>query len=220
MLLTLGQSETARLWGARDGRPIAEFRHDDKVTSPGRRIRGAEFSPDGRRLATFAGIDSIWIWDLSTRRMALELRTPGEVESAVYSPDGGRILSADRKGCARIWDARTGANLGQITEDDELPIHSLFSPDGKLVLTFSRLPNTPARLWDGYSGRPICTLIRHSQSVLSGGFRPDGQVVVLSLGGRRRSTRVWPVDFLRAARARRPRDLTAAERLRFELSAD
>jgi WD40 repeat protein/tRNA A-37 threonylcarbamoyl transferase component Bud32 len=220
MVLTFGQSETARLWGARDGRPVAEFRHDASEFARKPRIDGGGFSPDGRLLATFAGFDSIWIWDTTTKKHTLELRTPGTIESVVFSPDGGRILSADRKGCARIWDAKTGAKLGLIQEDDELPILSLFSPDGEYVLTFSRLPNTPARLWDGYSGRPICTLIRRSDAVGSGGFSPEGQLVALSLGGVPRSTRVWPVDFLLAARARRPRDLSGAERLRFELPAD
>ena len=60
-------------------------------------------------------------------------------------------------------------------------------------------------------------LVRHEDGIRSVGFSPDGRLVFVSVW-ERPFTRAWPVDFLSAARARRPRDLTPAERARFELS--
>jgi hypothetical protein len=63
----------------------------------------------------------------------------------------------------------------------------------------------------------IVELAHPEGRILSGKFSPDGRLVLLSSGDAPRATRAWPVDFLSAARARCPRDLTPAERAHFEL---
>jgi WD40 repeat protein len=218
MLLTTGDSESARLWSRRDGRLLAVFQHaDEAFPTTTERITAAEFGRDGRRLVTSGSSNLVRIWDVKTKRQALALRAPrGPIDAAVFSPDGDRVMTAGRDGLAIIWDARTGRELGRIAGHDGIQIHAVFSPDGKAVLTYG-LDRT-ARLWDGGTGQPICTLVRQEESIFSGGFSPDGRFVVLSFNGVPRLTRSWPVDFLAAARACRPRDLTPEERVRFALS--
>jgi WD40 repeat protein len=216
MILTVGDEETARLWGARDGQQLAAFKHAEEVFHGTERISGAEFSPDGRRLTTFSNSNVIRIWDIKPRQQTLALRTPHSgIHSAVFSPDGRRILSTDQDGLALIWDSQTGRELGRIQGHDNLQIHALFSPNGKVILTYGI--DKTAKLWDGNNGQPICTLVRHNEPILSGGFSPDGRLVVLSFNGVPRLTRVWLVDFLSEAQTCRPRDLTPEERARFEL---
>jgi WD40 repeat protein len=41
------------------------------------------------------------------------LRHEGDVESAQFSPDGTRIVTASRDKTARVWDAVTGKVLGE-----------------------------------------------------------------------------------------------------------
>jgi WD40 repeat protein len=217
-LLTVGDTETARLWDCRSGRQLAEFEHAEEFFfSHSERIGGGEFSPDGHRLVTWGRSNVIRIWDVRTKKPVLALHAPrGVIMSAAFSPDGHRVLSAGQDGLALIWDARTGRELGRIDGHDGLQVFAVFSPDGKVILSFGI--DRSAKLWDGRTGQPICTLIRHEDSFVSGGFSPDGRLVVLSIHGVPRLTRAWPVDFLAAARARRPRDLTPAEQARFELS--
>ena len=46
----------------------------------------------------------------------------GAVLSAVYSPDGGKIVTASEDHTARLWDARTGQQIGPVLQhDDDVP---------------------------------------------------------------------------------------------------
>jgi WD40 repeat protein len=230
-LVTSGQP-SACLWDARDGRSLGELnalfhsmREDIKKSGQDAHFEGQEtaFSPDGRRIVTFHGPGQFsgphyfaGIWDVETARRRLVLRGHGgHITSAVYSPDGLRILTASGDGTARIWDAEGGEELARLKGHEDAVDGAVFSPDAKLVLTFSS--DRSVRLWDGTSGRPVCTLVRHKLGIRSADFSPDGRLIFASFAGNPSLTRVWPVDFLAAARARRPRDLTPEERARFEL---
>jgi hypothetical protein len=60
-------------------------------------VRSAEFSPDGKRIAT-AGDNGIQIWDAQSGQPLTEpLNCPGM--SAAFSPDGKRILTASGNVC-------------------------------------------------------------------------------------------------------------------------
>jgi WD40 repeat protein len=133
----------------------------------------------------------------------------------VFAPDGPRILTASDDGTARLWSVRTGEELERLVGHEGPVLGATFSPDGAVILTHGG--DRTARLWDGRSGRPLCTLIQYEAGILSSGFSPDGRLVAVSFAGSPAQTRVWPVDFLAAARARRPRDLMPVERARFEL---
>ena len=39
------------------------------------------------------------------------------MESAAFSPEGGRVVTASWDGTARLWDAATGAELARIVLD-------------------------------------------------------------------------------------------------------
>ena len=181
------------------------------------------FSPDGRRIVTFQGPSPIssgpsyaGIWDVETSHRLFVLRGHGgAVSSAVYSPDGRRILTASGDATARIWDAADGRELARLEGHEDSIDSARFSPDAKVIFTYGR--DRSARLWDGTTGRAVCTLVRHDLGILSAGFSPDGRLIFVTFTGKPSLTRLWPVDFLAAARARRPRDLTPAERAHFEL---
>ncbi len=207
----------AWLWDARDGRQLAVL--EDRGPDGGPLVLEAVFSPDGRRLATAsANYSRAQIWDIATSRVRVVLRGHGMmVNSVAFAADGGRIVTASGDGTARVWGAGSGRELGRL-KGHEGPVRSAaFSPDGAVILTHG--DDRTARLWDAADGRPLCTLVRHRQGISSARFQSDGRVVVVSLEGQPALTRTWPVDFLSAARARCPRELTAAERTRFELPA-
>ena len=93
----------------------------DEVTS-------AAFSSDGKRIVIASKDESARIYDSATGRQVLILREPAPppkstgdaqvdprdvtshaMNSAVFSPDGQRILTASADGTARVWDAASGA---------------------------------------------------------------------------------------------------------------
>jgi len=70
------------------------------------------------------------------------------VNSAVFSPDGERVLTASQDGTARVWDATSGKPLGEPMEHGENVLTAVFSADGQRVFTASQ--DGTARVWNAY----------------------------------------------------------------------
>jgi WD40 repeat protein len=90
-----------RILEPRTGRELAVLRgHINPVSC-------AEFSPDGRRLATGGTDKSIIVWDLETGKELITLRGHfGTIWTLAFSPDGTRLASGAGDGTVRIWDVR------------------------------------------------------------------------------------------------------------------
>ena len=68
------------------------------------------------------------------------------INSAVFSPDGSMIVSTSYDGTARLWDVKTGEQMGEPLQGhtDSL-ICAAFSQDGRLVMTASA---KELKVWD------------------------------------------------------------------------
>jgi WD40 repeat protein len=68
------------------------------------------FSPNGRRIVSGSGDNTIRIWDANT---GIEMLQPfsghwDEVRSVAFSLDGYRIASGSKDNTIQIWNAETG----------------------------------------------------------------------------------------------------------------
>ena len=70
----------------------------------------------------------------------------GVVDSAQFSPDGQRVVTASGDNTARLWDAASGKPIGEPMKHEEAVNSAQFSPDGQRVVTASQ--DNTARLWD------------------------------------------------------------------------
>jgi WD40 repeat protein len=125
------------------------------------------------------------------------------VNSAIFSPDGQRILTASFDGTARLWGA-SGTLLATL-QGHTAPITSTefspnrtriltatiaeFSPDGQRILTVSG--DGMARLWDA-NGQPLATLQGHTDRVRSAVFSPDGMRILTAAYDR--TARLWDLS--------------------------
>ena len=118
----------------------------------------AAFSPDGTRdRHGVQGQDRARLGRRhrqGDRRRSAATRTG--VDSAAFSPDGSRIVTASDDKTARVWDAATGKAIA-VLSGHEGKVHSAaFSPDGTRIVTASE--DKTARLWDAATGNAIAVL--------------------------------------------------------------
>ena len=113
------------------------------------------------------------------------------VNSAAFSPDSQRVVTASDDNTARVWDANTGEILQQLVGHEDVVNSATFSPDGQRVVTASG--DHTARVWDVNTGEVLQVLAGHENNVTSATFSPDGQwVVTASWDG---TARVWSTPF-------------------------
>ena len=112
------------------------------------------------------------------------------VNSAAFSPDGTRIVTASDDGTARVWQA-DGQGEPVVLKGHESTVNSAaFSPDGTRIVTASN--DGTARIWrtDG-QGEPV-VLKGHEGWANRAVFSPDGtRIVTASDDG---TARVWRAD--------------------------
>jgi hypothetical protein len=87
------------------------------------------------------------------------LEHQGPVNSAVFSPDGKRILTASSDGTAKLWDAG-GKLLADLNKHKGAVLSAVFSPDGKRILTASsdgtaKVWYTPEAIYEWLKSSPI-----------------------------------------------------------------
>ena len=88
-------------------------------------------------------------------RLRLLLTHDDYVNTAEWSADGTRILTAADDGTARIWDAASGDEIMRITEG--APIMARWSPDEQFILALNE-EDLILKVWDTETGLARFTL--------------------------------------------------------------
>ena len=206
LIATLQADGELRMWSRVNGELLWVRAFNEKG---GQAVAGVDlsFHPGGGELAVACDDSRVRILDARTgedTRGALRTIPPRDVQ---WSPDGERLLVTGPKGRAafHVEQLETGARMrtevfhhGDITS-------GAFSPDGALVLTSSMDGTIFVR--DVRDGSPVVHLEGEGAPVLhavfSSGPGPLRVIGAFADG----SARVWPVDPLPGARARKPREL-------------
>ena len=70
--------------------------------------------------------------------------------SAVFSPDGRRIVTASKENAAIIWDVATARTIAMLRGHGSYVRFAAFSPDGSRIVVASE--DKTARIWDARIG--------------------------------------------------------------------
>ena len=78
----------------------------------------------------------------------------GYIWSAVYSSNGARIVTGSVDTTIRIWDAESGATVGEPLTGHNGAVHSVaYSPDGQHIISGSS--DRTIQIWDAETGAPV-----------------------------------------------------------------
>jgi len=134
-------------------------------------------SPNGKRIASASGDNTIKVWDAATGAELMTLRGHKEyVLSVAFSPDGKRIVSGSWDKTIKVWDVGTGDELKTLRGHVDAVRSVLYSSDGKRIVSCSRDKNV--KVWDAQTGAEVMTLCGHGSDVGSVAFSPDGKRIV------------------------------------------
>jgi eukaryotic-like serine/threonine-protein kinase len=159
-------------------------------------VHSARFTPDGKRIMSFAGDGTVRFWDAENGKQLFATPDFGGMGSytndAVLSPDGKYVVTiysgivelgqADGRRLrltdrvARLWDAATGKQLAVLRGHQERIRAAVFSADSTRLVTTSY--DATARVWDIPSGRQLAVLEGHACCPYSARFSADGKQVL------------------------------------------
>jgi WD40 repeat protein len=178
--------------------PQVRMRRIATLTDPGdhsyQGVTSVAFSPDGTILAAGDADDSIYLWDVATRRVIATLNDPSGqaarqalrssgvgVTSVAFSPDGTMLAASNGDGLTYLWDVPTRRVIATLTAPDTgggIPQAVAFSSLGTTLAVGDSDGST--YLWGLPADRLTAVLAdpAGSNGVGSVAFSPDGTLAV------------------------------------------
>jgi WD40 repeat protein len=194
-----------------------------------------EISPDEREVVGFVQ-DGATIWDLATGKARLTIKpkasTPsdastarpqmvpemdGEAEGPVlvamaWGSQGDLIAMSQDDGLLLLWDARTGALVGELKKHAGVVMDLAFDPTGRWLVSVG--DDKMLVIWD-VETRGIREQVRHENALWADFARTKRRVLVVGDAGLPSVVWLDGRELLDAAKARTTRELTAAECTRY-----
>lgn len=138
-------------------------------------INCVTLSPDGTKIISGSGDNTVHIWDFMTDKYLQTLYGhTGSIYAVTCSPDGRLIVSGSEDKTIKIWDIADGHCL-QTLRGHDAPVNSItITPDGIQMISGSC---DAICIWDFVSGKRL--------RAISGSFRtvtlsPDGNMIISS----------------------------------------
>ena len=169
-ILSASRDQTAKIWEADTGKPVAVLQHAGEVFC-------ANYDSSGARIVTASEDGAARIWDAITG----EPRTPplqheGKVYWAEFSADGRMVVTASSDRTARIWDAASGALKRELRAHTTPTVLARFTPDNKRIVTSGSYGSI--RVWDVDTGEMLFRVEDRKSSLVTFALSADGSRLV------------------------------------------
>ena len=190
---------TLSVWDVRSGHLLKTFgleKSNPEVVGGPVQVASVAFSPDGRRLMSFArDEETLRVWDVQTGDLLKTFRDPGRsvpANSAAFSSDG-QILALGcgnwQFGYVDLWNPETGEHR-DILGPPGTVVSMVFSPDSQTLAAVVGYDNKELYVWDVHTEKRLHKLSGHTRSIYALAFSANGRVVA---GGEKGDTtlRMW-----------------------------
>lgn len=177
--LTAGARFQVHTWRTGEPTPVATF------TVPG--VQAMGIRADNRLAFATGGAGRIELWDPRGGVSRTPIRHGSSVTGAAFSPDGVSLVSWDRDGSIRLWNADDGSERVPPFEHGPDLTTVAFSPDGRRLISWGQ---RAARVWSAADGYALTPRLLHEETIRGATLvseRP--QAVIWGT----RIARVWPL---------------------------
>ncbi len=196
-IITASCDHTAKVWDVSTGKILT-------TTSPSAEsINLALFSPDGKKFITTFIQNKLYLhWSISEKPVHVtifdadngerlySLNGHSMINSAKFSPDGKKIITACCDSTVKVWAVDTGRLIYTFEGYASSVYSAEFCPDGKKIVTASA--DSMVIVWDSNTGKLINNLEGHTDKVSVAQFSPDGKrIITASLDN---TAKVWDED--------------------------
>jgi serine/threonine protein kinase len=143
-LLSGSLDHTVRVWDVETAKEIATVKMESAKDTP----LAVAFMPDGTNRILIGGSQSVFIYDLDSKRSDKPIKLPRDADALAFFSDGKRFcLGTDRS--LEIWDLERGDMVGRLSESTVPPVSSLFiSADNRTVVSGHGGAKAPVFVWD------------------------------------------------------------------------
>jgi WD40 repeat protein len=119
------------------------------------------------------------IFDADTGKVIAHIgREQGRLLSAVFSPDGSRVITGGTDGTVKIWMPGHIPTPGLLRGHEDIVYRGGFSPDGQYAITSSF--DGTAIVWDAVTNAIAAQLSGHDSELISAFYSPDGSIIQTS----------------------------------------
>ena len=158
---------------------------------------GAQFSPDGKRIASASVRDGVEVWDAEDGSRLFVIKECGFVNDVSYSHDGNRILVASLSHGVLVYDAENGDSILKVKVSGE-QLCARYSPDDDLIAVGTQLchgigtESSSIYILDAKTGEVLKELEGHTGGVRSVTFSPFGDELIS--GSDDKTVKLWDVE--------------------------
>jgi len=167
-LVSSSADRTIRIWDTTYGRLQNTFSgHIDQIFD-------VSVSPDDRSIVSVSQDMTVRIWNIyfTGSREILTLDNKDRVNTVAYSADGSLLASSGRSPDIKIWDARKGVLLNDLSGHRRVIEGLAWGPDGKWLISVSR--DGKVIVWDVASGAQKLVFSAHEKEIWDVALSKDG----------------------------------------------
>ncbi|MFA0768259.1 MAG: hypothetical protein OXFUSZZB_001587 [Candidatus Fervidibacter sp.] len=153
-----------------------------RFTDPQDLVYSLAFSPDGKWLAAASADKAVYVWDLTTGKLAKTLKEQADwMLGVAFNADGKWLAAGGADRLVRIWDVANWQVIRKL-EHPETVFRLAFQPNGNLLaVAMGGLSDRGIWIWNAENGQRVRTLGGMKEPVLDVAWSADGKLLAAAV---------------------------------------